>query len=216
MQKTCHLSLFWVRWIFTTFHHISCRSILIFPLRLGFASGLFEFSHQNRVCIFLSPHPIRATSSTHLIIRIITSQAHCMSSASCIAWSTHSFEKCFKEVRVLCHLQILCTTTFFFTNATGFLLYMRQPRLYIRSQKYIYSTSVTYSRRYNYSAGSKREPKLVACKLILRITFVVCDGHWINISLWKAARLHSCFVKSRLVCVTTDRLERKLNSSDGV
>ena len=36
---------------------------------------------------------------------------------------------------------------FFIASAAGFLLYMRYPHMYIRSQNYIYSTSVTYKRR---------------------------------------------------------------------
>jgi hypothetical protein len=84
-KRRSHLSLFWVRCIFTISHYISCSSVLIFPLRLGFASSLSWFSRRT-VCAIFFPLPFRATFSTHLIIRMITSQTYCMSSASFLSF----------------------------------------------------------------------------------------------------------------------------------
>lgn len=146
------------------FHHLPlyCRSILIFPPRLGFANGLFGFFHQNRVCI--PPHSCHVLHPSYQSNNYITDTLHEFCIFRCISWGTHSFEKCFKEVRVLSSTNPLYYDFFFVANTAGFLLYMRHPRLYIRSHKYIYSISVTYKRCYSYSAGSKLEPKLVARK----------------------------------------------------
>ena len=160
----------------------------------GYVHMRLEFSYQNRVCIFLP------------------SQTHCMSSASCIAWSL-TVSKNVSKRSGFCVIYKSFVRRPPPPRAGFFALYETSSFVYQITEVYL-SNIHHVQRRYNYSAGSKREPKLVACKLIL--TFVACDGHWINISLWNAARLHSCFVKSRLVYVTTDRLERKFNSSDGV
>ena len=55
-KRRSHLSLFWVRCIFTISHYISCSSVLIFPLRLGFASSSPDFPEEP--CVqFSSPYP---------------------------------------------------------------------------------------------------------------------------------------------------------------